>query len=328
MMSRITQTMNLLRNEFIQSSLRRFSCTVSIALISQLRKDTGSSIQKCKEALEKCGNDATAAIQFLRKRGEAINATQLGKLGSASSERISVFSSEDKRSCIVAKTAAQTDFAAESELFVRFSEALTTAMAVREVPADVMDTIVFSSKFSPQIHSSLLKDIISELSGILSEPIAIKSIERVEGDIVSVYLHNKSLYSKNVGAKGAVVSLKLRHEDEAAREKLIIFSDLLARQVLATKPTYLSEDSIPPSVIQKERDILASRVGDSSKMEKAFSGHMKRFVTENCLLKMGWIIPFPGLETEGETVGEVLRQYCVSAHVDPDAIEVARFVLV
>ena len=309
-------------------SSRVFSTAVPVSLISQLRKDTGASIQKCKEALEKSGNDVHAAIQLLRKRGEAINATSFGKLDSTSATRIAVSVSTDGRACTICKTATQTDFACESELFVHFTEALTENAPAGVSNGEDLNNVIINEPFSSQIHSVKVSDIISELSGILTEPIAIQSVQEVRGDLVSAYVHNKSPYSEKVGARAAVVAFSLNGISESQRRQVGKMGDLLAKQILATNPKFVSESDIPSSVIEKEKEVLSARVSDQSKLEKAFSGHMKRFVSENCLLSMDWIIPFPDVETEGKCVSDVIGSQCESMGLPATAVSVDRFVLV
>jgi elongation factor Ts len=315
-----------IRNTRSQTAV--FSSAVPVTLISQLRKDTGASILKCKEALEKSGNDVNVAISLLRKRGESINATSFGKLDSTTASRIAASLSHDSRTCIICKTATQTDFASESELFVKFTEALTTNAPSTVSDAEDLKNVNLKAPFSNQIHSVKIGDIISELSGILTEPIAIQSVEQVAGDLVSVYLHNKSQYSDKVASRASVVAFALDGVPDFQREKIATMGDLLAKQILATTPKFVSESDIPSSVIEKEKEVLGARVADQTKIEKAFAGHMKRFVSENCLLSMDWIIPFPGIETGGKSVGQVIEVFCESLSLPSTAVSVNRFVLV
>lgn len=64
----------LLKSKFGQQCLisfnfRRMSIT---GVISSLRKDTGSPLHECKQALEEAGGDIEKAKQWLRDRGVAV----------------------------------------------------------------------------------------------------------------------------------------------------------------------------------------------------------------------------------------------------------------
>jgi elongation factor Ts len=304
--------------------LRRSSsgCTVPISLISKLRRETGASIQRCKEALEKSDKDVHSAIDFLRKRGETINATQFGDSGSSECRRVSVCVSPCATRGVLTVTRAQTDFATESELFVRFSEAVSAAL-LRSHRPELQPSLEIRD-FSSQVRSRTLRDVVSDVSLILSEPVLAETCKVVSGDLVSVYLHNRSRYSLTVGLKAAVVALSLKDVGSAAREKLAQFGDRLARQVLATCPEYISLTDVPETVIEKERSIIHSKVADPNMMAKAFQGHMKRFAREKCLLDMEWIIPSDGALMESKTVRDAIADECKGLGLPQSAVNITR----
>lgn len=322
---------NHLRTGLSRSFARTFSngfsgCPIPVALISKLRKDTGASIQRCKEALEKSGSDVCLAIEFLRKRGQSINATALGNSGKTCCSRICGGVSSCGTRGIISITTAQTDFATESELFVHFSEELNRALLRNSMKET--DPSLALRKFSPQIHGSCLSDVISEVTAVLAEPVTAQSVELIEGDLVSVYLHNRSPYSPNVATMASVVSLSLNNVPAEARPQVAQLASHLARQVLATSPKYISSEMVPESVIEGEKAVLSARVTDATKLEKAFQGHMKRFNSENCLMDMEWIIP---TDSEGSqetlTVRDVIGQTCDAIGIPRDSITVNMFVI-
>ena len=47
---------------------------VTMADISKLRKLTGAGMMDCKKALEEANNDIDAAIEIIRKKGQAVAA--------------------------------------------------------------------------------------------------------------------------------------------------------------------------------------------------------------------------------------------------------------
>ena len=322
---------NHLRKGFPKSFARQLGngfsgCPIPVALISKLRKDTGASIQRCKEALEKSGSDVCLAIEFLRKRGQSINATALGNSGKTCSSRICGGVTPCHTRGIISVTTAQTDFATESELFVRFSEELNRALLRNSVTNT--DPSLALNKFSPQIHGSCLSEVISEVTAVLAEPVTAQSVELIEGDVVSVYLHNRSPYSQNVATMASAVSLSLNDVPTESKPQIVQLASHLARQVLATSPRYVSSETVPESVIESEKAVLSARVTDPTKLEKAFQGHMKRFKSENCLMDMEWIIPtdFEG-SNETLTVRDVIGQTCDAIGVPRDSISVNKFVI-
>ena len=306
---------------------RSFGCSVvPVSLISQLRKDTGASIQRCKEALEKSNSCVKTAIEFLRKRGENINCTKSGASGAAS--RISGCLSSSGEKAVIIKTVSQTDFASESEVFVKFSETVSrTLLQMNTLSLDCLELI---GSFSPQIHTKRLSDVISEMSCILTEPISIPVVEAVEGDLVSMYIHNKSPYSINVGSVVSAVAFNIPKDlSDEQRAHLSNLGNRIARQIVAINPMYVDSSSIPPEVVQREKELIRSRIQKAEMLEKAFKGHMAKFSSENCLLDIEWIIPpVNGLETEGKTVGKVIELECREIGLGPRSVSISRFVVV
>ena len=64
-------------------------------------------------------------------------------------------------------------------------------------------------------------------------------------------------------------------------------------QIAATNPIALDRDSIPESVLLREKEIYADQAKSSGKPEniidKMIDGRMKKFFQENCLLEQSYI---------------------------------------
>jgi elongation factor Ts len=306
--------------------------SLSVQEIARLRKDSGASIQKCKEALEQSNGSMKDAIELLRKRGQTINArgSDASKFGGS---RVSASVTPDSRRAVLSRTTSLTDFASESELFVKFSESVNRSICAGDISekSRIPSDLKLSVPISDQIHGQNLDQVVSELSSILSEPVTLSDVDVVEGDHVSIYVHGKSSYSTHVGSMGVACSLRFKSYVSLNPEQtrfLSCLSDRIARQILATGPRYISPGDIPQMVIDKERDLLSSRVTNKAALDKAFAGHMKKFFSETCLLNMEWIIPFPDLDIpEGASVADVMRVSFTKIGVDQDGIKIDRFVI-
>lgn len=286
--------------------LRRHSSisAVPVSAVVELRKWTGASIQQCKNALEISQCDIQKAVDVLRRRGEYISG------GNAKSHsagvKIAAGISPDFKLGVLSKTTSLTDFASHSELFVRFSEALNRTLLQGEgIP---LDKLSFISKVSPQIHSDSLPDVLSEMSSILNEPIAVPRVQFLNGDFVSMYVHNKSQYSETVGCAASVVSFSVEGVSGGKQPRLLQLGDRVARQIIATSPSYIDFSEVPPHILEDKLRAFSSRIENPEKASKAFEGYVEKFKSENCLLDMEWIIPF-GNEKDSlvRTVKEVLQ---------------------
>ena len=64
-------------------------------------------------------------------------------------------------------------------------------------------------------------------------------------------------------------------------------------QIAATNPIALDRDSIPESVISREKDIYEDQAKSSGKpnniIEKMVDGRMNKFFQENCLVEQAYI---------------------------------------
>ena len=306
------------------------NAAVSVSLISKLRKDTGASIQKCKDALQETGGDMKKAIEFLRKRGENINSRMNGPQGVGS--RVAATRSPDFKRLIISRTTSMTDFASESELFVKFSECVNRSLSnIRGDQPISTSALSILPRFAEQVHGSTLQEVVSELSSILSEPVTVSNVDVLEGDLVCMYLHGKSQYSSNVGSMASAVSFKFREPLSLHSEQslaLASLGDCIARQILATSPRFVSSDDVPAAEMVKEREALASRLKNAGAIDKAFSGHWRKFIAENCLLNMEWIIPMPGQDVpDGSTVGAVMETVTAKLGLPQGVISIDQFVI-
>ena len=67
----------------------------------------------------------------------------------------------------------------------------------------------------------------------------------------------------------------------------------LSMQIAATNPIALDRESIPASVISREKDIYVDQAKSSGKpeniIEKMVDGRMNKFFQENCLMEQAYI---------------------------------------
>jgi elongation factor Ts len=64
-------------------------------------------------------------------------------------------------------------------------------------------------------------------------------------------------------------------------------------QVAAANPTYVGRDQVPPSVVEKEREIYREQMADQKKppqvLDKIIEGKLEKFFAEQCLLEQPFI---------------------------------------
>jgi len=79
----------------------------------------------------------------------------------------------------------------------------------------------------------------------------------------------------------------------------------LAMQVVAARPLYLSEEDVPPELLDKEREIYQAQAAESGKpehiVERIVEGRLDKFLDEVCLMRQ------PFIKDDAMTVGELIR---------------------
>ena len=101
---------------------------ITASMVKELREMTGAGMMDCKKALNESNGDMDAAIEYLRKNGEAKAVKKAGRIAAEGIVMADV--KEDKTAAIV-EVNSETDFVAKNADFQAFvkavvNQALTT----------------------------------------------------------------------------------------------------------------------------------------------------------------------------------------------------------
>ena len=95
------------------------------------------------------------------------------------------------------------------------------------------------------------------------------------------------------GRLGVLIEVNCETDFVAKTDGFIELVHNLAMQIAATNPIALDRDSIPESVISREKDIYEDQAKSSGKpnniIEKMVDGRMNKFFQENCLVEQAYI---------------------------------------
>ena len=95
------------------------------------------------------------------------------------------------------------------------------------------------------------------------------------------------------GRLGVLVEVNCETDFVAKTNGFIELSHNLAMQIAATNPIALDRNSIPESIISREKEIYADQAKASGKpeniIEKMVDGRMNKFFQENCLMEQAYI---------------------------------------
>lgn len=235
---------------------------ISASMVKELRERTGAGMMECKKALVETAGDMDAAVDFLRKSGQAKADKKSSRV--AADGRVAV--AIDGKRAVMAEINSETDFVAKDENFVRFAEA---------------------------VAQCALDNDVSELDALMAAPLdAGKSVEEARTELVAKVGENISVRrfatvtaAEHLGSytHGARIGVLLSLEGgsaELARD--------IAMHIAAINPAYLDEGSVPEDALQRERRIYAEQARDSGKpadiIEKMVSGRIAKYLKETTLL--------------------------------------------
>ena len=104
--------------------------------------------------------------------------------------------------------------------------------------------------------------------------------------LVASYIHPGSRI-------GVLVEVNCETDFVARTEQFQELTKEIAMQVAAAKPKYVSEEDVPASVLESEKEILRTQTLDEGKPEhivdKIVDGRLSKFYAEACLLEQPYI---------------------------------------
>ena len=99
---------------------------ITASMVKELREMTGAGMMDCKKALNETNGDMDAAVEFLRKNGQAKAEKKAGRI--AAEGIVKTVVKDDKVASIV-EVNSETDFVAKNADFQAYVEAVATQAA-------------------------------------------------------------------------------------------------------------------------------------------------------------------------------------------------------
>ena len=253
--------------------------SISASMVKELRERSGAGMMDCKKALVETGGDIDAAIEILRKSGQAKADKKSGRI--AADGRIVV--ATDGSKAVIAEINSETDFVAKDENFIAFVDSVA-ATALAGNAEDVKALLAES-----HADGKIIEAARTELVNKVGENISVRRFARVDAaDQLGNYTHGARI--------GAVVSLS-GGDAELARN--------IAMHVAATNPVCIDEAGVPVETLESERRIITEQAQKSGKppeiIEKMVGGRMAKFLKEITLLGQ------PFVKDPDVSVGELLE---------------------
>ena len=223
---------------------------VTMAEITKLRNLTSAGLMDCKKALAETNGDIEAAVEVLRKKGQAVAAKREDR--------------EASEGCVLAKTNGnfaaifalncETDFVAKNQGFVDLTKAIldlaveNKAKSVDEVKALMLDGFTVADK------------IVEEV-GKTGEKMEIGAYETIEAPSVAAYVHFGNKLATIVGFNQEGVDYQVGRD--------------VAMQVASMNPVAVDRDSVPAEVIESEKAVAIEKT-KKEQVQKAVEAALKK----------------------------------------------------
>jgi elongation factor Ts len=273
--------------------------SISAKQVMDLRKATDMPMMKCKKALEAEGGDFEKAIERLRKEGMKVAEARADRSTAEGLVRVTI--SDDRLRGSFVAVACETEPVAKTPRFVEFVDRLAVQVADR-APENV-DTLLAQPWIDDEGRT--VDDVLRDLVGVIRENIRIQAIANLQvagTGLVGSYLHytNKDAALVALGA-------------EAVTDELADLAKQLCMHIVFAKPSALSRDDIPETLVAKETEIARAQVEQDPKMsnkpaqviDKIVEGKIGAFYKQSVLGEQDWVVD-PSRKC---TVSELLKQH-------------------
>lgn len=237
---------------------------ITAALVKELRERTGAGMMECKKALVENNGDIEAAIEAMRKSGQAKAAKKAGRIAA---EGLIAMQQSDNYAAMV-EVNCETDFVSKGDDFKEFCQ--TVVLATLQERPDTLEALLNISLDTGKTVEETRRDLIAKIG----ENINVRRFALMGAasqGCLGLYLHGSRI--------GVLVDMR-GGNSELAKD--------VAMHVAASRPICVSEQQVPADLIAKEKEIFTAQAQESGKpaniIEKMVEGRIKKFFGEITLL--------------------------------------------
>ena len=244
---------------------------ITASLVKELRERTGAGMMECKKALTETQGDIDAAIENMRKSGQAKAAKKAGRIA-ADGVIVQAISSDNKAGVLV-EVNCETDFVAKDENFTSFAN----AVAQRALATGVSDVTELMALPLHVGEDTTLDETREALIVKIGENMQVRRIQQIHATgTLTGYQHGVRI--------GVLVDVS-GGDDSLGKD--------LAMHVAASSPICLAEDQVPAEVLEKERAVVSAQAAESGKpaniIEKMVAGRMRKYLAEITLVGQAFV---------------------------------------
>ena len=243
---------------------------ITAALVKELREKSGAGMMDAKKALTENGGDMEAAMDWLRTKGLAKAAKKAGRTAAEGLVALAV----DGGKGVAVEVNSETDFVGKNADF----QAMVAKIAGAALNVSDVDALKVA-----EVDGKSVETLITDAIATIGENMSLRRMAGLEAASVVSYVHNAA--AEGMGNIGVLVGLS----GDAPE-----FGKQVAMHIAATNPAALNEDSLDPSVVEKEKQIQMDIARESGKpeqvIEKMIVGRMKKYMSEVTLVNQAFVV--------------------------------------
>ncbi|QUO32559.1 translation elongation factor Ts [Coprococcus sp. AF21-14LB] len=251
---------------------------ITASMVKELREMTGAGMMDCKKALNETNGDMDAAVEFLRKNGQAKAEKKAGRI--AAEGIVKTVVKDDKVASIV-EVNSETDFVAKNADFQAYVEAVATQAA----STNAADIDAFLAEAWAEDPSMTVAEALKAKIAVIGENLNIRRFAKVEteGCVVS-YIHG-----------GGRIGVLVEADTDVINEDVKACLRNVAMQVAAMSPKYVSRDEVGEEYLNHEKEILLAQAKTENPekpeniIEKMIIGRLNKELKEICLLDQVYV---------------------------------------
>jgi elongation factor Ts len=223
---------------------------VTMAEITKLRHMTSAGLMDCKKALAETNGDIEAAVEILRKKGQAVAAKREDR---EAAEGCVLAKNEGNFAALVALK-CETDFVAKNAGFVDLTKKiLDAALANRVKSIDELKALT--------VDGQTIEALIVEESGKTGEKTELGAYEWVEAPATTSYNHLGNKLS-------TIAGFNLENVDyQVGRD--------VAMQIASMNPVAIDQASVPAAVVEAEYNVAVDKT-KQEQVKKAVEAALKK----------------------------------------------------
>jgi len=263
---------------------------ISASMVKDLREKTGAGMMDCKAALEETKGDMEAAVDTLRKKGLAKAAKKTGRVAAEGLIAVKVKGPKG----VLIEVNSETDFVARNDKF----------QGLVKMIADIaLDTGADVDKIKQAKAGSItVEHALADAVATIGENMTLRRAAGLSVGKGAVGSYTHSSVTDGLGKIGVLVAL----DSPGKSDELTALGRLVAMHVAASNPQAVDPAGLDPSVVEREKNVLADKFRQQGKPEnmiaKIVESGLKTFYKEVCLLDQ------PYIHDDKKTVAQALKE--------------------